>query len=120
MLELGNSFGLWPLAACSALGGLVGSIAHMGHGANPKSPFGRTVKAAFHWLRRPLPDGPAWATWITLLWVAAVVALLFGVPADNPFRAFLLLLGPAVFCILLGLTRPRFFWRNGLVEGWRW
>jgi hypothetical protein len=41
-------------------------------------------------------------------------------PVDEMLKLVTLILVFAVFNLLLGLTRPRFFWCNGLVEGWRW
>jgi len=41
-------------------------------------------------------------------------------PWESGVQFVAVIISFAVFSILLGLTRPRFFWRNRLVESWRW
>lgn len=120
LMQLGNRFGLWPLLAIPVIGSLVGGAGHVLHRWMPQGPVGRRVRSTYFWLRAPLDHGPSWATWVTLAWVTIAPAIVVFPPIDSVVRITAIGFTVAVFGLLLGSLRPRFFWLNGIVEGWRW
>ena len=79
-----------------------------------------TLKLVLRWLRTPLEPGPRWATVLTLLWAICAPAIVMVMPWDSGVQIVLVLASIGVLGVLLGATRPRYFWMNGIVEGWRW
>lgn len=71
-------------------------------------------------MRTPLDHGSRWATTVTVAWVIGAPALIVTMTWEPDVQLMLALVSLGMFSVLLGVTRPRFFWTNSLVDGWRW
>jgi len=84
------------------------------------SEFAKSIQHGWRRWRTPLPHGGRRGWRITLaVGLSFIVAALFS-PMGSNVQARIAMTGFGAMSAVLVLARPRSFWENGRVEGWRW
>ena len=80
----------------------------------------RTFWRGWHLWRTPIPTGGRHAWRITLGVGLFFIATSLFLPLPSNLQARVALTGIGAISAVFVIARPKFFWENGQVEGWRW
>ena len=85
-----------------------------------RSEFVNAIQVGWRRWRTPLSHGDRRGWWATLAVGLFFIALSLFMPNGSNLQARIAMTGFGAMSAMLVLARPKFFWDNGRVLGWRW